>query len=120
MLELVAHLKSFPSSLLTHPHIRHLLKRAMPVQTVTLSESPVLVQQHILTTDLSSKHAPQTISASILTYGATVTHLKVPDRRGESQDIVLGFDHWEDYLAQAQSGALNPYFGATIGRTASR
>ncbi|KAF8922892.1 hypothetical protein BGZ52_010739, partial [Haplosporangium bisporale] len=92
----------------------------MPVQTITLSESPVLVQQHILTTDLASKHVSHTISASILTYGATVTHLKVPDRHGESQDIVLGFDHWEDYLAQAKSGALNPYFGATIGRTASR
>lgn len=92
----------------------------MPVQTISLSENPVLVQQHILTADLASDHSPRTISASILTYGATVTHLKVPDRRGESQDVVLGFDHWEDYFAQAQPGALNPYFGATIGRTASR
>ncbi|KAG0014099.1 hypothetical protein BGZ82_001887, partial [Podila clonocystis] len=92
----------------------------MPVQTITLSESPVLVQQHILTAGLASEYAQHSISASILTYGATVTHLKVPDRRGEPQDVVLGFDHWGDYLVQAQPGALNPYFGATIGRTASR
>ncbi|KAG0073199.1 hypothetical protein BGZ92_003935, partial [Podila epicladia] len=92
----------------------------MLIQTITLSENPILVQQHVLTADLASEHSPRTISASILTYGATITHLKVPDRRGVPQDVVLGFDHWEDYLAQAQPDALNPYFGATIGRTASR
>ncbi|KAF9905183.1 hypothetical protein EC991_001945 [Linnemannia zychae] len=94
----------------------------MPVKTTTLATEPVLVQQHELTlaaaTGVNGKE--QAFSATILTYGATLTHLTCPDRWNQSQDVVLGFDHWQDYLAQAQPGALNPYFGAIIGPTASR
>ncbi|KAG0051503.1 hypothetical protein BGZ83_003624 [Gryganskiella cystojenkinii] len=105
----------------------------MPVLTTTLSTDPVLTQQHRLTVNLDDTsnttnstsdggrdYRPRTISATILTYGATLTHLSFPDRWNEPQDVVLGFDHWQEYLAQAQPGALNPYFGAIIGRTASR
>ncbi|KAK3845329.1 MAG: galactose mutarotase-like domain-containing protein [Linnemannia gamsii] len=94
----------------------------MPVKTTTLATEPVLVQQHELTraTTSATNNKEQTYSATILTYGATLTHLICPDRWNQPQDIVLGFDHWEDYLAQAQPGALNPYFGAIIGPTASR
>ncbi|KAF9365153.1 hypothetical protein BGX34_011209 [Mortierella sp. NVP85] len=103
---------------------------AMPLKTTTLAIEPVLVQQHELsipleTTAATSGDTPSTakkevLSATILTYGATLTHLTYPDRLGQFQDVVLGFDHWRDYLVQAKSGALNPYFGGTIGRTASR
>lgn len=98
----------------------------MPVQTTTLSAEPVLVQQHQLSVALTanannSQHKAGTVfSATILTYGATLTHLCYPDRWNAPQDVVLGFDHWQEYLAQAQPGALNPFFGAIIGRTASR
>ncbi|KAG0209813.1 galactose mutarotase-like domain-containing protein [Mortierella sp. GBAus27b] len=101
----------------------------MPLRTTTLSTDPVLVQQHELSVALepipASSGQPATaaekvFSATILTYGATLTHLTCPDRLGQPQDVVLGFDRWQDYLAQAEPGALNPYFGATIGRTASR
>ncbi|KAI1315804.1 hypothetical protein EDD11_000299 [Mortierella claussenii] len=103
----------------------------MPVKTTTVSSDPVLVQLHELSTLLDtasssgggsncSDSKPTSVSATILTYGATLTHLVVPDRRNQLQDVVLGFDHWQDYLAQAEPGALNPYFGGIIGRTASR
>lgn len=102
----------------------------MPLKTTTFSTEPVLVQQHELSIPLeitatSSGDTPATaekrvLSATILTYGATLTHLTFPDRLGQVQDVVLGFDHWRDYLVQAELGALNPYFGGTIGRTASR
>jgi len=97
----------------------------MPVQTTTLSSDPALVQQHHLSVTLppnaNNKNREGTVfSATILTYGATLTHLCYPDRWNAPQDVVLGFDHWQEYLAQAQPGALNPFFGAIIGRTASR
>ncbi|GJJ76504.1 aldose 1-epimerase [Entomortierella parvispora] len=96
----------------------------MPVQTTTLSTDPVLVQQHQLSVTLpntNSKHREGSVfSATILTYGATLTHVCYPDRWNACQDVALGFDHWQEYLVQAQPGALNPFFGAIIGRTASR
>jgi len=54
------------------------------------------------------------IEARIMTYGATIVSLKTPDRHGRLQNIVLGFDTLEPYLAGV------PYFGATVGRYANR
>jgi aldose 1-epimerase len=50
----------------------------------------------------------------VITYGATVTELHVPDRNGQQGDIVLGFDRLEDYVRRS------PFFGATVGRVANR
>ena len=47
-------------------------------------------------------------------YGGKVISLFVPDRYGKLADVMLGYDHPEDYL----NG--NPYFGAIIGRFANR
>jgi len=52
--------------------------------------------------------------AVIMTYGAAIHTLKVPDRAGRSEDILLGNDDLAGYLAQRR------YFGATIGRYANR
>jgi aldose 1-epimerase len=54
------------------------------------------------------------VTAKIMTYGAILTELDVPDRAGKMGDVVLGFDHLKDYLAG------HPYFGATVGRVANR
>ncbi|XP_011633639.1 aldose 1-epimerase isoform X2 [Pogonomyrmex barbatus] len=51
----------------------------------------------------------------VVTYGATVTAIRTPDKEGNITDIVLGFDNIEGYLS-----SNNPYFGATIGRVANR
>jgi len=50
----------------------------------------------------------------ITNYGAIVVSLIMPDRNGQSDDIVLGFDRLEDYLND------NPYFGCIAGRFANR
>jgi aldose 1-epimerase len=50
----------------------------------------------------------------VMTWGATVTHLYVPDRAGALADVVLGFDD----LAGYRNGS--PYFGSTVGRVANR
>lgn len=50
----------------------------------------------------------------VVTYGAAVTRLLLPNREGHLGDVVLGFDDLSGYL---EHGA---YFGATIGRFANR
>ena len=54
------------------------------------------------------------MKAKIMTYGAILTELHVPDRQGRSDDVVLGFDDLESYLKG------HPHFGATTGRVANR
>lgn len=51
----------------------------------------------------------------ITNYGATITALKVVDREGNFEDVVLGFDNLEGYLQQGV-----PYFGAIVGRYGNR
>ncbi len=52
--------------------------------------------------------------ARIITFGATVTELWMPDRNGDTDDVVLGFD------SVAQYAHRGPYFGAIVGRVAFR
>ena len=54
------------------------------------------------------------VTAKVMTYGAILTELDVPDRDGKPGDVVLGFDNLKGYLAG------HPYFGATVGRFANR
>jgi aldose 1-epimerase len=54
------------------------------------------------------------IVARVMTYGATLTELLVPDRAGALGNVVLGFDAIEPYLAGV------PYFGCTVGRVGNR
>lgn len=58
----------------------------------------------------------RTITAKMIPYGATITHLLVKDRAGADRDILLGWDDPTEYCSNPQHG----YFGATIGRVANR
>ncbi len=51
---------------------------------------------------------------SVINYGGIITNLKVPDKNGKIEDVVLGFNSLEGYLTPA------PYFGAIIGRYGNR
>jgi aldose 1-epimerase len=54
------------------------------------------------------------IRVRVMTLGAAIQSLLVPDRSAHAGDIVLGFDSPQEYLQ-------NPsYFGATVGRFANR
>ncbi|MGE3803420.1 MAG: aldose epimerase family protein [Gemmataceae bacterium] len=55
------------------------------------------------------------MEARLITYGATLTHLFVPDKAGKLADVVLGFDDLEGYLSDR-----NAHFGCTTGRVANR
>jgi aldose 1-epimerase len=55
------------------------------------------------------------IEASVITYGATLQSLLMPDKNGKVDDVVLGFDDVQGYQ---NNGTV--YFGATIGRFGNR
>ena len=52
--------------------------------------------------------------ARITNYGGIVVSLKVPDRRGNLADVVLGFDNLADYITKS------PHFGCLVGRYGNR
>lgn len=54
------------------------------------------------------------MEVKIMTYGGTVTSLKVPDTDGNFDNVVLGFDELDKYLEGT------PFFGAIIGRYGNR
>lgn len=54
------------------------------------------------------------VQVKITNYGGTVTSFVAPDRNGNKQSIVLGFDKLQGYLDRP------PYFGALIGRYGNR
>ena len=65
------------------------------------------VEQYIL----RNSHGMQ---ATVITYGGVLQSLKVPDKHGKLDDVVLGFDDVQGY----QRGTA--FFGATIGRFGNR
>ncbi|QZC92759.1 galactose mutarotase [Pseudomonas sp. ERGC3:05] len=65
------------------------------------------VEQYVL----RNSHGMQ---ATVITYGGVLQSLKVPDKNGKAEDVVLGFDDVQGY----QAGSA--FFGATIGRFGNR
>lgn len=54
------------------------------------------------------------LRARIITYGAAIQSMIVPDRDGAAADVTLGYATVEGYLSGRE------YFGATVGRVANR
>jgi aldose 1-epimerase len=54
------------------------------------------------------------MTVQIINYGATITSILVPDRTGQFDDVVLGYDSLQGYV----SGTA--YFGAVVGRYGNR
>ncbi|XP_070505481.1 galactose mutarotase-like [Chironomus tepperi] len=53
------------------------------------------------------------MEVSLITFGARLISIKLPDRNGECKDVLHGYDNFEDY---AKDGKF--HFGATIGPVA--
>ncbi|WP_371811634.1 aldose epimerase family protein [Flavobacterium sp. M31R6] len=66
--------------------------------------------------ELSNKNG---MKLKVITYGATITELKMPLKNDQVVDVVLGFDTLEAYL-QSFNLPSPPYMGATVGRYAGR
>ena len=60
---------------------------------------------------LSNKNG---MSVTVLNFGANVNSIRVPDKNGKVEDVVLGFDKLENYYANYS------FFGAAIGPIANR
>lgn len=56
------------------------------------------------------------MSGTMIAYGATMTHLIVPNYLGGKSDVILGWDDLTQYCRNHE----HTYFGATIGRIANR
>ncbi len=54
------------------------------------------------------------MEVDVINYGAIVTAIRIPDRKGNPEDVVLGFDTLEEYLGD------HPYFGTMVGRVCNR
>lgn len=61
---------------------------------------------------LKSEHG---LVAKVMTRGATLVQLFVPDKDGKAEDVVLGFDDVAGYESED-----NQYFGTTTGRVCNR
>jgi aldose 1-epimerase len=54
------------------------------------------------------------VSMQVTNYGGIIKSLKVPDRNGKLDDVVLGYDSLSSYVKDT------PFFGALIGRYGNR
>ncbi len=61
---------------------------------------------------LKSEHG---LVARVMTRGATLVELHVPDKDGDVEDVILGFDDVAGYESED-----NQYFGCTTGRVCNR
>jgi len=64
--------------------------------------------------DLYTIRNSRGFEAKITNYGGILVSLKVPDRNGKFDDVVLGFNDFNSYIKN------DPYFGAIIGRYGNR
>jgi aldose 1-epimerase len=67
--------------------------------------------QLVTTTTLRNDHGMEVTS---IDYGCIITNVIVPDKNGQRENVVLGFDSLEEYKKHS------PYFGAVVGRFAGR
>jgi aldose 1-epimerase len=56
----------------------------------------------------------QGMEVRAMTYGGIIISLRVPDRAGRLEDVVLGYDSLDGYLRSS------PFFGAIVGRYGNR
>jgi aldose 1-epimerase len=66
------------------------------------------------TTTLYTLKNTKGMEVRISNYGGIITHWLAPDKNGQLEDIVLGYDLLTGYLKES------PYFGAIIGRYGNR
>ncbi|MBF4472960.1 aldose epimerase family protein [Flavobacterium sp. HJJ] len=94
------------------------IKRNSQIKTVSVKNFFGLMpdKEEVYSYELFNKNG---MSLKIITYGATVTELKVPLKNGQIVDVVLGFDTLEGYLQSFQLEGP-PYMGTTVGRFAGR
>lgn len=64
--------------------------------------------------DLLTIRNPNGLQANVTNYGATLVSLNTPDKLGNLDNVVLGYETLDDYKKNA------PYLGCSVGRFANR
>lgn len=80
----------------------------------TIEPSMQWVKKTFGAADLYHLKNDKGVEVEIINFGGIVKSIRTPDRNGNFEDIVLGFDSLEAYQAE------HPYFGAIIGRYGNR
>ena len=88
-------------------------------QTNSIKHSSGVQQKSVGTRDgrpvtlytLTNSHG---VEVHAMNYGGIILSIKVPDRKGQLADVVLGHENMEGYVPNP------PYFGAIVGRYANR
>ncbi|CAH2036021.1 unnamed protein product, partial [Iphiclides podalirius] len=93
---------------------RKLSKGSKETQSPDTRGSPCMSSTNIDIVRRFTWKTKNRMTVQVITYGATITSIQVPDKKGVPDDITAGFDTLEEYFQPR-----NPYFGATIGRCAN-
>ncbi|WP_311195858.1 aldose epimerase family protein [Antarcticibacterium sp. 1MA-6-2] len=95
-------------------------KKEVNDDVTNMEDSNVIKKRDYGTTPSGEKVDHYTLSnengmeVEIITYGGRITSLKAPDKNGQLENVVLGFDSLSQYTSN------NPFFGALIGRYGNR
>ena len=81
---------------------------------VSLTKSFYGTTKDNINIDLYSFKNSNGMEVEIINYGGIITSLKVPDKKGEIKDVVLGYNKLEDYINDSS------YFGSIVGRYGDR
>src|SRR5580658_7833594 len=86
----------------------------MPGMEALISQAPFGRTPDGAPVDIFTLRNEGGLEARICNYGGIIVSLKAPDCEGRLEDVVLGYDRLDGYLAQS------PYFGALVGRFGNR
>ncbi|WP_339628633.1 aldose epimerase family protein [uncultured Maribacter sp.] len=83
-------------------------------KTIKVERSDYGVAKSGETVELFSLKNKSGFEVDIITYGGRITSIKSLDKKGNLENVVLGFENLEQYEKE------NPFFGALVGRYGNR
>ena len=89
-------------------------KEATTAEVVTIEKSAYGTTEKGEKVDSYKLTNQKGMEVKIITYGGIISSLKVPNKAGKSEEVVIGFNSLDQYMK------ANPYFGALIGRYGNR
>ena len=89
-------------------------KKTEAMSKVTIVKKSFGVASDSINVDMYTLTNQNNMEVNIITYGGIITSLKVPNKAGVIEDVVLGYNSLEEYKKSS------PFFGALIGRYGNR
>lgn len=86
------------------------------MKTKQINTGKIIDEKEVIAVELSNDKGTL---VKIFNYGTIISQFIVKNAKGELQDIVLGFDNFDQYVSDEYL-ANYPYLGAIIGRYANR